>query len=89
MSPRNGNRRDGIAAGNSVGIRSSNDASENTRQQDTTQAPAAADYFETRSKKGRGMARRSLDLIEAMYAAAEPHSPSPDEASGTSCSPPV
>jgi hypothetical protein len=28
-------------------------------------------YFETRSKKGRGMARRSLDLIEAMYAAAE------------------
>jgi hypothetical protein len=24
-------------------------------------------YFETRSKKGRGMAQRSLDLIEAMY----------------------
>jgi hypothetical protein len=29
------------------------------------------EYFETGSKKGRGMARRSLDLIEAMYAAAE------------------
>src|SRR6266699_6078674 len=29
------------------------------------------EHFETRSKKGRGMARRSLDLIEAMYAAAE------------------
>jgi hypothetical protein len=28
-------------------------------------------HFETCSKKGRGMARRSLDLIEAMYAAAE------------------
>jgi hypothetical protein len=28
------------------------------------------DYFETGSKKGRGMARRSLDLIEAMYAKA-------------------
>ena len=27
----------------------------------------AAEYFETSSKKGRGMARRSLDLIEAMY----------------------
>jgi hypothetical protein len=29
------------------------------------------EHFETRSKKGRGMARRSLDLIEAMYAVAE------------------
>lgn len=29
------------------------------------------DYFQTSSKKGRGMARQSLDLIEAMYAAAE------------------
>jgi hypothetical protein len=29
------------------------------------------EYFGTRSKKGRGMARRSLDLIEAMYTAAE------------------
>src|SRR5262245_2028631 len=28
------------------------------------------EQFETRSKKGRGMARRSLDLIKAMYAAA-------------------
>jgi hypothetical protein len=25
------------------------------------------EYFETCSKKGRGMAQRSLDLIEAMY----------------------
>jgi hypothetical protein len=33
------------------------------------------EYFETRSKKGRGMARRSLDLIEAMYAAAEAAQP--------------
>jgi hypothetical protein len=32
-------------------------------------------YFETRSKKGRGMARRSLDLIEAMYDAAETAQP--------------
>jgi hypothetical protein len=32
-------------------------------------------YFETRSKKGRGMAQRSLDLIEAMYAAAEAAQP--------------
>jgi hypothetical protein len=29
------------------------------------------EYFETRSKKGRGMAQRSLDLIEAMYAVAK------------------
>jgi hypothetical protein len=33
------------------------------------------EYFETRSKKGRGMARRSLDLIEAMYAKAEAAQP--------------
>src|SRR5262245_20064723 len=33
------------------------------------------EYFETRSKKGRGMARRSLDLIEAMYAAAKTAQP--------------
>lgn len=30
-----------------------------------------AEHFETRSKKGRGMARRSLNLIEAMYSIAE------------------
>jgi hypothetical protein len=34
-----------------------------------------AEYFETRSKKGRGMARRSLDLIEAMHTAAEAAQP--------------
>jgi hypothetical protein len=33
------------------------------------------EYFETRSKKGRGMAQRSLDLIEAMYAKAEAAQP--------------
>src|SRR5256885_11960608 len=33
------------------------------------------EHFETRSKKGRGMARRSLDLIEAMYDAAEAAQP--------------
>src|SRR5262245_38743933 len=33
------------------------------------------EYFETCSKKGRGMARRSLDLIEAMHAAAEAAQP--------------
>ena len=33
------------------------------------------EYFETCSKKGRGMARRSLDLIKAMYAAAEAAQP--------------
>jgi hypothetical protein len=32
-------------------------------------------HFDTCSKKGRGMARRSLDLIEAMYAAAEAAQP--------------
>jgi hypothetical protein len=30
-----------------------------------------AEYFETRSKKGRGMAQASLGLIDAMYAAAQ------------------
>jgi hypothetical protein len=34
-----------------------------------------AEHFETRSKKGRGMARRSLNLIEAMHAAAEAAQP--------------
>jgi hypothetical protein len=34
-----------------------------------------AEYFETCSKKGRGMAKRSLDLINAMYAAAEKAAP--------------
>jgi hypothetical protein len=34
-----------------------------------------AECFETRSKKGRGMAQRSLDLIEAMYAAAKAAQP--------------
>lgn len=33
------------------------------------------DYFETSSKKGRGMARRSLDLIDAMYGFAEAAQP--------------
>jgi hypothetical protein len=33
------------------------------------------DHFETRSKKGRGMAQRSLDLIEAMRTAAEAAQP--------------
>ena len=34
-----------------------------------------SDYFETCFKKGRGMAQRSLDLIEAMYAAAKAAKP--------------
>jgi len=33
------------------------------------------EYFDTSSKKGRGMARRSLELIEAMYAIAEAAQP--------------
>jgi hypothetical protein len=33
------------------------------------------DYFETSSKKGRGLARRSLELIEAMYAITEAMQP--------------
>ena len=33
------------------------------------------EHFETCSKKGRGMARRSLDLIEAMYVAAKAAQP--------------
>jgi hypothetical protein len=45
------------------------------------------EHFETRSKKGRGMARRSLDLIEAMYAKAEAPQPITAAASATSCSP--
>jgi hypothetical protein len=36
---------------------------------------ATPEYFETGSKKGRGMAQRSLNLIEAMYAAAEAAQP--------------
>src|SRR5262249_20004824 len=35
----------------------------------------APEYFEPCSKKGRGMSQRSLDLIEAMYAAAEAAQP--------------
>jgi hypothetical protein len=35
----------------------------------------AEHFFETRFKKGRGMAQRSLDLIEAMYAKAEAAQP--------------
>ena len=34
-----------------------------------------AEYFETCSEKGRGMAKRSLDLIDAMYAAAKKAQP--------------
>src|SRR5687768_12115457 len=33
------------------------------------------EYFETRSKKGRGMAKQSLELIEAMYDIAEAAQP--------------
>jgi hypothetical protein len=33
------------------------------------------EHFDTCSKKGRGMAQRSLDLIEAMYTAAEATQP--------------
>src|SRR5262249_18769376 len=36
---------------------------------------ASPEQFETCSKKGRGMAQRSLDLIEAMYDAAEAAQP--------------
>ena len=36
---------------------------------------AMTEHFDTCSKKGRGMARRSLDLIEAMYDAAEAAQP--------------
>src|SRR5262249_16473443 len=35
----------------------------------------ASEYFETSSKKGRGMAQRSLDLIKAMYAEAKAAQP--------------
>jgi hypothetical protein len=41
----------------------------------TNPAPPPADYFETRLKKGRGRAQGSLDLIEAMYTAAEAAQP--------------
>ena len=45
------------------------------------------EYFETGIEKaGRGMAQRSLDLIEAMREIAEPRSRSPAAASATSCS---
>ena len=33
------------------------------------------EYFETGIKKGRGMAQRSLDLIDAMYAVAKAAEP--------------
>jgi hypothetical protein len=45
-----------------------------TKSPDGAQADCA-EYFGSRSKKGRGMARRSLDLINAMYAAAEKAQP--------------
>jgi hypothetical protein len=38
-------------------------------------AMTAVDLFETSSKKGRGMARRSFELIEAMHTAAEAAQP--------------
>src|SRR5262249_20250052 len=41
-----------------------------------TTTPPSPEHFETSSKKvGRGMSRRSLDLIEAMYDAAEAAEP--------------
>jgi hypothetical protein len=40
-----------------------------------TAATRRAEHFGTGSKKGRGMAQRSLDLIEAMRVAAEPAQP--------------
>ena len=40
-----------------------------------TAATRTAEHFGTGSKKGRGMAQRSLDLIEAMRVAAEPAQP--------------
>ena len=43
--------------------------------QTSTRGGAMTEYFGTGSKKGRGMAQRSLDLIEAMYAAAEAAQP--------------
>ena len=36
---------------------------------------SGAEQFETAMKKGRGMAQESLDLIKAMYAAAEAAQP--------------
>ena len=47
----------------------------------------AAEQIDTCSKKVRGMAQRSLDLIEAMYAAAEAAQPITGRGSATSCSP--
>jgi hypothetical protein len=46
------------------------------------------EHFETGSKKGRGRARRSLDLIERMYVAAKAAHPTPSPAAAlaTSCS---
>ena len=41
----------------------------------TRDADEMTEYFETGSKKGRGMAQRSLDLIEAMHAVAEAAQP--------------
>jgi hypothetical protein len=38
-------------------------------------APMSTEYFETCSKKGRGMAQKSLDLIKAMHTAAEAAQP--------------
>lgn len=43
--------------------------------QDARKDDSGAEYFETRSKKGRGMAKASLDLIKAMHAAAETAQP--------------
>jgi hypothetical protein len=45
-------------------------------------ATTQAEYFGTCSKIGRGMAQRSLDLIEAMYAVAESAQPIPGRGIG-------
>jgi hypothetical protein len=47
------------------------------------------EYFETSPKKGRGRAKRSLDLIAAMHAIAKAASQSPAEAWATSYLPKV
>jgi hypothetical protein len=71
MARTESNRRAGDAAARKSG---------NNRLPSNSSASAAAQdtrslHFETCSKKGRGMARRSLDLIEAMHAEAKAAQP--------------
>jgi hypothetical protein len=49
----------------------------------------SVEHFQTGTKKGRGRAKKSLDLIQAMYDAAEVAEPITGRGIGYKLSPPV